>query len=189
MAERTDKADISAMYQYIAGCGRGYDVTFLSTPTRFVLGLDIAEPAVQAAQTRAEGLASDPEAGVDLSQLHFASTSFFSLPSAEEGDKFHLIYDYTFLCAMDPSLRQQWAEKMAALLAPGGELVTLIFPICDKPDGPPFAMSEELVSGLLLGVGLELVALAALPSELSHPGRDGTGIWGGSSALGRWRKA
>ena len=174
---------------FVIGCGRGYDVTFLSTPTRFVMGLDIAESAVRAAQVRAEALAGDEEAGVALAQLQFTTTSFFDLPTQAESDKFDLIYDYTFLCAMEPSIREQWAEKMAALLVSGGELVTLIFPICDKPDGPPFAMSLPLVRGLLEGVGLERLQLEALPSELSHPGRDGSGLWEASSALGRWRKA
>jgi hypothetical protein len=41
---------------------------------------------------------------------------------------------------------------------------------------------------LLEGAGLQLVALEALPSALSHPGRDGSGMWEASSALGRWRK-
>ena len=181
----------------VVGCGRGYDVTFLASPDRFVLGLDIAEVAVEAARERAHSLAASqvevsgdvtPPPPLPLSQVEFSTTSFFDLPSHEESDKFNLIYDYTFLCALDPSLRQRWAEQMSALLVSGGELVTLIFPICDKPDGPPYAMSQDLVRGLLEGVGLRAVTLEALPSELCHPGRDGTGIWGASSALGRWRK-
>lgn len=34
--------------------------------------------------------------------------------------------------ALDPSLREEWAEHMVSLLTPGGELVTLIFPIVEK---------------------------------------------------------
>lgn len=178
------------MQHLSSGCGRGYDVTFLASPTRFVLGLDIAEHAVEAARERASALAGDPMMKCEtlLSQLHFSTTSFFDLPSEAEVDKFDLIYDYTFMCAMDPSIRQRWAEQMCALLAPGGQLVTVIFPICDKPDGPPFAMSQDVVRGLLEGVGLRALALEALPTELCHPGRDGSGLWGASSALGRWRK-
>lgn len=92
---------------------------------------------------------------------------------------------------MEPAIRAQWAQQMAALLLPGGELVTLIFPICNKPTGPPYAMSLELVRGLLEEVGLEAVPgglQAQLPSELCHPGRDGSGIWEASSGLGRWKK-
>mmetsp|Transcript_27092 Transcript_27092/g.50651 ORF Transcript_27092/g.50651 Transcript_27092/m.50651 type:complete len:232 (+) Transcript_27092:61-756(+) len=175
----------------VPGCGRGYDVTFLASTDRSVLGLDIADKAVDTARARAQALVDDDSVeftAQQLSQVEFSAVSFFDLPSDQDRDKFNLIYDYTFLCAMAPSLRQRWAEQMSALLLPGGELVTLIFPICDKPDGPPYAMSQDLVRELLEGVGLEAVFLEALPSELCHPGRDGTGIWDASSALGRWRK-
>ena len=34
--------------------------------------------------------------------------------------------------ALDPSIRDTWADHMVSLLSPGGELVTLIFPIVEK---------------------------------------------------------
>ena len=37
-----------------------------------------------------------------------------------------MIYDCTFLCAIQPEMRQQWAAQHAALLKPDGELVTLM---------------------------------------------------------------
>jgi hypothetical protein len=179
----------SPTYMY-SGCGRGYDVTFLSSPTRFVFGLDIAVTATETALARAVALSQDPNTAADvcLSQLEFVNTSFFELPTELEKDKFNFIYDYTFLCALDPSIRGQWAKKMSDLLVTGGELVTLIFPICDKPDGPPYKMSIDLVRELMEGVGLEAVQLEPLPSELCHEGRDGSGMWEASSAIGRWRK-
>lgn len=39
-------------------------------------------------------------------------------------------------CALPPSLRERWAAKMKELLRPGGLLLTLIFPICDKVSQP-----------------------------------------------------
>jgi hypothetical protein len=39
---------------------------------------------------------------------------------------FDVIYDCTFLCAIQPEMRQQWAAQHAALLKPDGELVTLM---------------------------------------------------------------
>lgn len=43
---------------------------------------------------------------------------------------------HLFLCsrpsALDPSVRDAWADHMVSLLAPDGELVTLIFPIVEK---------------------------------------------------------
>jgi hypothetical protein len=104
--------------------------------------------------------------------------------------KFNFIYDYTFLCALDPSIRGQWAAKMADLITPGGQLLTLIYPICDKVDGPPFAVNLDLIRQLLEPVGFECIELDMLPTELCHPGRDGTGPGGAKSGTGRWiRKA
>ena len=40
----------------VPGCGRGYDVTALAAPGRYVLGLDIAEKAVEAARERRDAL-------------------------------------------------------------------------------------------------------------------------------------
>ena len=70
----------------------------------------------------------------------------------------------------------------------GGILMTLIFPICDKPDGPPFNVSLELIENLLIPVGFEKIECRLLDKEDCHQGRDGSGSWGAMSGLGRWRK-
>ncbi|KAJ1908381.1 hypothetical protein IWQ60_011682, partial [Tieghemiomyces parasiticus] len=55
-----------------------------------------------------------------------------------------LIFDYTFFCALDPSLREKWAAKMAELLAADGVLVTLMFPTKKFRDHePPFVSTPE----------------------------------------------
>ena len=125
-------------------------------------------------------------------QIH--EGSFFDLP--EDGnEKFDFIYDYTFLCALDPSIRVAWAEKMAALLKPDGELLTLIFPIRENStDGPPFKVSLELFTDLLVPVGFECTRLELLPPELCHRNRDGSANLVdpnsrmGKSGIGRWRR-
>ena len=52
---------------------------------------------------------------------------------------------------------------MAELVKPGGELVIDIFPIGVHTTGPPFAMSEELVTGLLEPAGFECTFMEAVP--------------------------
>lgn len=52
---------------------------------------------------------------------------------------------------------------------------------CTQEGGPPFAMSESLVSSLLEPRGFQAVHLEKLPASLCHEGRDG------KTALGRWR--
>ena len=73
---------------------------------------------------------------------------------------------------------------MVHLLAEKGALVTLIFPISDSfKGGPPFAMTEDLVTGLLTKVGLTCELIRKVPEQLSHPGR------GGKEAIAVWRKS
>eukprot|EP00596_Hydrurales_sp_CCMP1899_P005758 CAMPEP_0119040280 /NCGR_PEP_ID=MMETSP1177-20130426/10154_1 /TAXON_ID=2985 /ORGANISM="Ochromonas sp, Strain CCMP1899" /LENGTH=218 /DNA_ID=CAMNT_0007005181 /DNA_START=203 /DNA_END=856 /DNA_ORIENTATION=- len=155
----------------VPGCGRGYDVLALASAKRTVIGLDIAELAVSAARNRIEAL---PSAEAPFKEsMEFRQASFFDLPS-DDDQKFDFIYDYTFLCALDLELRDQWAQKMADLVRPGGELMTLIFPISEtKEGGPPFKVSLKAVKELLVNVGFEEFQLELLPSELCHAGRDG----------------
>ena len=112
----------------VPGCGRGYDVAALVAKDRNVLGLDIAPLAIDAARKHACEVVPQEL----LANLQLETTSFFELPTSSYSDKFTFIYDYTFLCALDPSVRPQWARKMADLPAPGGGLCTLIFPIGNK---------------------------------------------------------
>jgi methyl halide transferase len=144
-----------------------------------VLGVDISPVGVAAAR---EYLATQYDSYPLLkSQASVEQLNFFELK-----DKFDLIYDYTFLCALDPSIRDLWAQQMSDLVRPGGELLTLIYPIGDHTTGPPFSVSLQLFTQLLEPVGFACKRLELLPSELCHPGRDGTGPSMSSSGIGRW---
>jgi hypothetical protein len=177
----------------VPGCGRGYDVTDLATKDRYVLGLDISETAVKAADDRRDAL---PEEACYKPNADFQTTSFFELDASTEDKKFDFVYDYTFLCALAPSVRPLWAQKMADLVKAEGELLTLVFPIRPVDAiGPPFAVSLELYRELLEPVGFRCEQLEVLPPELSHEGRDGNmpethpmKNRSGMSGVGRWRK-
>lgn len=170
----------------VPGCGRGYDVTALAHRDRVVLGLDIAERAIEAAKQRLDQL---PESQCSAKESAIFSTdSFFDLDTTVPEYQFDFIYDYTFLCALEPDIRTDWAKKMSELVKPGGELLTLIFPIGDKVGGPPFKVSLELVKGLLEPVGFQCKQLEMLPKELCHTGRDGSPGDHGASGVGRWIK-
>lgn len=174
----------------VPGCGRGYDVTALASSDRYVLGLDIAQKAVDAAKERRDALSEEQCSCKE--NADFQTTSFFDLDVTDPNNKFDFIYDYTFLCALDPSIRTLWAEQMARLMKPNGELLTLIFPIRPPDDkGPPFSLSLEIYKELLLPVGFECLELELLPAELCHAGRDGSEVEAklpGTSGVGRWRK-
>ena len=118
------------------------------------------------------------------SSVHFVKVSFFDLPTDSDSDLFDFIYDYTFFCALHPSLRGAWAEKMFNLLKPGGILCTLIYPIMPRDGGPPFEVSTELYQQYLVNEqNFVELQLETLPDELCHPGREG-----GKTAIGLWKK-
>ncbi|MGM0558654.1 MAG: methyltransferase domain-containing protein [Myxococcota bacterium] len=160
----------------VPGCGSGYDVLTLATESRSVLGIDLAEGARQRFAELRE------RRGVPSGRAEVRTADFFEL---DPPSPFDMVWDYTFLCAIEPDMRLRWAEKMHELIAPGGELVTLIFPIRsldERPgpdvDGPPYPMHPELVRDLLEG---RFENLVLEPVKTSHEGREGM-EW-----LGRWR--
>uniref|UniRef100_A0A0D3GCZ1 Methyltransferase domain-containing protein n=1 Tax=Oryza barthii TaxID=65489 RepID=A0A0D3GCZ1_9ORYZ len=110
------------------GRALGYDVVALASPERFVVGLDISSTAVEKAKQWSSSL---PNADC----FTFLADDFFKWKPSEQ---FDLIFDYTFFCALDPSLRLAWAETVSGLLKPHGELITLIYLISDQEGGPPF---------------------------------------------------
>ena len=81
-----------------------------------------------------------------------------------------------FLCALHPSMRAGWAPAWARLLKPGGELITLMFPLPPAPgtaadtagggkggetkeEGPPWPLTPQLYRELLLPNGALLLKL------------------------------
>lgn len=73
-------------------------------------------------------------------------------------EKYDLIYDYTFFCALPPVLRHRWAASVQRLLKPGGHLVCVEFPLTKPIDagGPPWALRENIYSLHLKYPGIEL---------------------------------
>mmetsp|Transcript_4701 Transcript_4701/g.6457 ORF Transcript_4701/g.6457 Transcript_4701/m.6457 type:complete len:272 (+) Transcript_4701:40-855(+) len=165
---------------FVPGCGRGYDAIALAEAGFTVTGLDLSSTAVESANQYLDEIG-----GVQNSQgsVTFQVGDFFDV-----GQQFDMIFDYTFLCALPPDLHEAWAQKMKSLLKPGGELITLIFPICDKDGGPPYKMSIEYVKDLCEGAGFESSQLEILPSHLCNEGRDGSegSLFGAKSGIGRW---
>ena len=72
--------------------------------------------------------------------------NFFDL-----NEKYDLILEQTFFCALPPSFRRQYVEKMKDLLKPNGRLVGLLFNIALNDDHPPFGGSEVEYRSLFEG--------------------------------------
>jgi thiopurine S-methyltransferase len=69
-----------------------------------------------------------------FSKEHLICADFFFL---EEKD-FDYVVEQTFFCAIDPSLRPKYAQKMAEILKESGQLVGLLFGKELGMEGPPF---------------------------------------------------
>ena len=54
-----------------------------------------------------------------------------------------LVMEQTFMCALDPSLRQAYAQKMHSLLDDNGKIAGLLFGVEFEKAGPPFGGSAE----------------------------------------------
>jgi hypothetical protein len=156
----------------VPGAGSGYDVLTLAREDRDVTGLELSPLAL----ARFEQLRR--EAGVPPERARMVCADFFEHTPSH---RFDLIWDYTFLCAIEPERRAEWAARVDALLADGGELVTLIFPVTggDPSVGPPYPMTPDLVRDLLEP---RFVATHLAEVTRSHPRRQGK-EW-----LGRWQR-
>ena len=99
--------------------------------------------------------------------------SFFEY-SDRDGDKsFDFAYDYTFLCALQPEMRESWASTYARLLKDDGILMTVVFPITGHNSGPPFALTVNLVRDLLRPHGFKKIFEKNLEAGEAHDGRVG----------------
>lgn len=158
----------------VPGMGRGYDLEAIARSDRYakVVGVDISQLA---ADTAREYLAS---CKLSRQIWEVKCADFFAF----DAEKYDLVIDYTFLCALPPDMRNQWAERMAQLVKPGGSLITLIFPIGELSDvGPPFRVNFPLFHKLLEPNGFTPVdGPRMLPDELCHPTREG------KSGYARW---
>lgn len=172
----------------VPGCGSGYDVLALAGAGWSTLGLEIAPSAVERFRRLRD------EAGLVAEVADVALADYFAF---EPDRPFDLMWDYTFLCAIDPHRRPAWAERAAELLRAGGELVTLIFPVAEPPGlrepelnpaaesaaepglGPPFPLDPHEVRDLLAPWFVER---SLSPATRSHPRRAGR-EW-----LGRWER-
>ncbi|KFK37214.1 hypothetical protein AALP_AA4G228700 [Arabis alpina] len=154
----------------VPGCGTGYDVLALACPDRYVVGLDISKTSVERSIKMFSTL---PNA----KYFSFLCEDFFTWES--DGD-FDLIFDYTFFCAFEPALRPLWAQLMDKLLKPGGELITLMYPIDDRIGGPAYKVSAYEYQKVLIPLGFEATSIE--DNELAVGSRKG------KEKIGRWKK-
>lgn len=124
----------------VPGCGVGYDVIELSKNGSHVIGMDLSNYAIQLA------LKMKSKHAPNNSNVEFIQGDFYTYSPKQ---KFDMIFDYTFLCAMQLHMRPKWAEKMKELTSPGGYLLTLMYPLSNHQGGPPFSLNQQIYHELL----------------------------------------
>ena len=109
--DQLDDKNISIL---VPGCGNAHEAGYLLEKgfTNITL-VDISRIAAEAVQEKF---------AVYGSRLKVIHGDFFELRQ-----KFDLILEQTFFCALDPALRKNYAEKMYDLLKQNGKLVGLLF--------------------------------------------------------------
>lgn len=154
----------------VPGCGVGYDVMEFASSRgdAQVVGLDLSTSAIQAAKDMARK--GDPAIA---SRVEWVQGDFYSYSPK---DIFDLVFDYTFLCAMQLHMRPNWAQKMSELVRPGCYLLTLIYPISDHEGGPPFALNPQIYHDLLDGT-FEMLWMRDCESAEFRKGREKLALW------------
>ncbi|MGY0391676.1 methyltransferase domain-containing protein [Bizionia sp. KMM 8389] len=153
-----DQLEDKGLTILIPGAGNAYEAEYLFNKgfTRVFI-VDLSQTALDAFQARVPNF---PSANL----LH---SDFFDVSR-----NFDLIIEQTFFCALNPSLRKAYAEKIHCLLNPKGKLVGLLF---NKPlftDKPPFGGDKtEYVANFNPYFNLETFELC-YNSEPSRNGKE-----------------
>ena len=112
----------------IPGCGSGYEAEYLfENDFHNVTVLDLSEEALKRFKER------NPR----FPQEHIVHGDFF-----QHNSSYDLILEQTLFCALDPSLRQDYADKVYELLRSGGKLAGVMFQF-PLDDGPPYGGNVE----------------------------------------------
>lgn len=112
----------------IPGCGYGHEAEYLySKGFTNVHVIDLCEEPLKAFRERVPAF--------PVEQIH--QGNFF-----EHTGSYDLIIEQTMFCAIDPMLREKYAQKVAELLNPGGKLVAVLFDIPFE-SGPPYGGNKE----------------------------------------------
>ena len=111
----------------IPGCGNAYEAKYL-IQNRFtnITVLDFAEQPLERLKK---------ELG-ENGNINFYNENFF-----DHQGEYDLIIEQTFFCALNPTERMRYAEKMKELLSTKGKLVGLLFNR-EFQSGPPFGGNE-----------------------------------------------
>ncbi len=145
---------------FVPGCGSGHDVRALSTKQNHVVGIDVARPAIDRAE-------SFPKTGRE----EYLLGDLFDLPDKLRG-RFDIVFEHTCFCAIDPALRADYVAAVVRLLKPGGRLIAIFFlnpDLEEGQEGPPYRAS---LAELAEFFGENFIVEREWVPQRTHPGRE-----------------
>lgn len=116
----------------IPGAGNSYEAAYLfKNGFNNITVLDLVKEPLENLKKRVP----------DFPENNLVQQDFFL-----HNSQYDLIIEQTFFCALDPSLRMNYIDKMKSLLKPGGKLVGLLFDFRLSEEGPPFGGDADAYS-------------------------------------------
>lgn len=149
----------SAERVLVPGCGVGHDAALVRAVNKGeVVGLDIADEAIERATSRYADLEISWEAG-DL--------------FTKEG-AFDLVFEHTCFCAIPVERRSDYVKAMGRLIPAGGYLAGIFFlnPDHEGEEGPPFGVTLEELTDFFGG---EFYLEWSQPPQKTFKSREGEG--------------
>lgn len=136
---------------FVPGAGKGHDPIAFAKAGMQTTALDFAPSAIAAiAKTAAaEGAVADAAHAFSFpggGKLVLVEADLFAwCARGENSQQFDFVLEQTIFCAIHPSDRGRFAKAMAEILKPAGEMVSLVFPLEERPSGPPFGVSIDAI--------------------------------------------
>lgn len=129
LKEYIDQISSKELKVLIPGAGNAYEAEYMHLQGfKNVYVLDISKEAIN------NFIGRFP----DFPKGHIICGDFF-----EHDDKYDLILEQTFFCAIDPIDRKRYSEKVYSLLKENGKLAGLLFNHVFEYEGPPYGGTEK----------------------------------------------
>lgn len=148
--------DGSGRSALVVGCGYGRDAEFVASLGFRTTAFDISETAIRDARARHAG-----------SGVEYVTADLLD-PPAEWVGGFDFVLESITVQSMPLSLRAEATERVAAMVAPGGELLVISGVRAEGTDvdGPPWPLTRSEIEAFATGgLRVERIEQAPLPAN------------------------
>lgn len=112
------------------GAGKSFEPLYTASKGFDVTVVDFSSDAIEINRKLVE---------VNRVQFEIVEDDFFNF-SQKNLKQFNFLYEYVFLCAVNPSRRKELIKAFAETLVENGTAFILLFPIDERIGGPPFTI-------------------------------------------------